>query len=84
MIERPIQLVDRVRSEGVEHVRSVEGDPHRAARGTREHAPVIRDVGEVETGDWLPRGGVEVRRDEGRAPVLTPEGYVLTRAPSLP
>ena len=55
MVERPIQLVDGVRAEGVAHLRPVERDAHRAGLC----GAVVGDVGEVEALHHSPRGRVE-------------------------
>ena len=59
MVQRPVQLVDRVRAERVAHLRPVEGDPNRAAGRTVDHRPVVRDVGELE-----PSTGAQAARVE--------------------
>ena len=44
MVEYPVQLVDRVRPEGIAHLRAIECDPDRAL----VDCAVVGDVGEVE------------------------------------
>jgi len=70
VLQRPVELVDRVRAERVAHLGPVEGDPHGgqvdvgAARGRARAGadmPVVGDVGEVETLDLAPAGRVEDR-----------------------
>jgi hypothetical protein len=63
MVERHIQLVDRVRSEGVAHLGAVEGDTD----GADLPGAVIGDVGEVEPGYLAPGGRViDLRNHEPR------------------
>jgi hypothetical protein len=63
MVESHIQLVDRVRSEGVAHIRAVEGDTD----GADVVGAVISDVGEVEPGYLAPGGRViDLRNHEPR------------------
>ena len=59
VVEHPVELVDRVRPEGVAHLRPVEGDAHRAATRPGDDRPVVGDVGEVEALDRSPGRGVE-------------------------
>jgi len=63
VVEDAQQLIDRVRSEGIEDVRPVERDPYRPV-GLRT---VVRQVGQIlETGDRIPRGRVEDVGDLGQ------------------
>jgi hypothetical protein len=55
VVERPVQLVDRVGAEGVADLGSVEGDAH----GAVVDGPVVGDVGEGEPLDRAPCVGVE-------------------------
>src|SRR5690606_23838494 len=55
VVERSVELVDRVRPEGVAHLGPVEGDPHAA----QLDVPVVGDVGEVEALHLAPLCGVE-------------------------
>jgi hypothetical protein len=71
VIERAVQLVDGLRPEGVAHLGPVEGDAH----GAGVDGAVIGDVGEVEAGDRLPRGGVEDLGDHD------PRFYLVPGAP---
>ena len=62
VVEHPVELVDGVRPEGVEHLGPVEGDAHAA----QADGPVVGDVGEVlEAGHLLPGVGVEGLADTG-------------------
>ena len=61
MVERCVKLVDRQGAECVADLRSVERDPD----GPDADRPVIRDVGEIETGYWFPCGRVEDVRYHG-------------------
>jgi hypothetical protein len=67
VVERPVQLVHRVRAEGVADLGTVEGD----ADGAHVDGAVVRDVGEVEALDGTPRRGVEQGRDHGAPPGTT-------------
>lgn len=58
MIECGVQLVDGVRTEGVANLGSIERD----ANSTDVAGSVIRNVGEVEPLDGVPRGWVEYLR----------------------
>jgi hypothetical protein len=66
VVECPVQLVNGVWPERVAYLRPVERDPYGAGR----HGPVVSDVGEVETLDLLPRGGVEQLGDKGHGPSI--------------
>src|SRR3712207_19220 len=55
VVERPVQLVDGARAEGVAHLGPVERDPH----GAGVDGAVVGDVGEVEPGHGMPGRGVE-------------------------
>ncbi len=55
VVEGGVQLVDGLGSEGVAHLRAVEGDADRA----HVDGAVVGDVGELEAGHRLPCGGVE-------------------------
>jgi hypothetical protein len=55
MLERRVQLVDRLGAESVAHLGAVEGDAH----GTHVLGAVIRDVLELEARDCLPQIFVE-------------------------
>ncbi len=59
MIQRGVELVDRVGSKCVSDVSAVESDPHH----TGLTSPVIGDVGEVEAFHFLPKLGVEDLRN---------------------
>jgi hypothetical protein len=50
MIESDIELIDRVWSEGVAHLGTIEGHSH----GTDLSGAVIGDVREVESGNLVP------------------------------
>ena len=63
VVEGAVQLVDGVRAERVAYLRTVERDPHRGPPRAVEDAAVVRDVGERESLDLLPRGRVEDLRD---------------------
>ena len=67
VVEGPVELVDRVRSEGVQDLGAVEGDPH----GAQPTGAVVGDVREVEPRHDVPRGRVE----DG--------GHLLRAPPSL-
>src|SRR5699024_10445452 len=61
MVEGAKELVDGVGPEGVAYLGAVEGDAHAAeitAVGGVDR-PVVGDIGEVESGDLTPRGGIE-------------------------
>ena len=47
VVQRAVQLVDRVRAEGVAHLGAVERDADDAVLTLRAHVAVVRDVGEV-------------------------------------
>src|SRR6185295_17425884 len=57
-----------LRPERVAHLRPVERDAH----GAGVDGAVVGDVGEVEAGDRLPRGGVEDLGDHARASTSFP------------
>ena len=61
MVEGAVELVDGVGPEGVPHLGAVEGDAHAAeiAAVGGVDRPVVGDIGEVESGDLTPRGGIE-------------------------
>ena len=61
MVEGTVELVDRVRTEGVADLGAVEGDAHTAdvLAGGGVDGPVVSDIGEVEAGDFTPGSGVE-------------------------
>ena len=62
VVEHAVELVDGVRPERVQHLRSVECHAHAA----QAHGSVVGDVGEVlETGHLLPGVGVEGLADTG-------------------
>ena len=55
MIERSIQLVDRVGAERIANVRTIECNTH----ASNVTGAVVSDVGEVKPGDNVPLGGIE-------------------------
>ena len=55
MIERPIELVDRVRTERIAYLGPIEGDPN----STNVLCAVIGDVREVEPLHGIPLGRLE-------------------------
>jgi hypothetical protein len=62
MVQGRVELVDRVRSEGISHLGSIEGNTNDAG----VLGPVIGDIGEGEVGDLIPDGGVEYLRNHER------------------
>jgi hypothetical protein len=65
VVERPVKLVDGVRAEGVADLRAVERDAHDALAAAALSGAVVGDVGEGETFDLGPRGGVEQLGNSG-------------------
>jgi O-succinylbenzoic acid--CoA ligase len=61
VVERPVQVINRLWAKGVANLRSVEGDTN----GPDIDRPVIGDVGRVETGDRFPCRWVEDVRYHG-------------------
>ena len=55
MVERCVQLVNGVRPEGIAHIGTIEGDPHRAKRARA----VVGDVGELEPFNRVPGSWIE-------------------------
>lgn len=61
MVEGPVELVDGLRPEGVEHLRAIKGDPNRSVIG----CTVIGDVGKIERLDLGPGVRVEQLGNHG-------------------
>ena len=78
VVERPVELVDRVRPERVAHLGPVERDAHRPGADR----PVVGDVGQVEPRDRGPGIGVEDLGDHvGEDRRMTSEpGRLIDRA----
>jgi hypothetical protein len=74
VIENPVELIDRVRTKGVSHLRPVE----RNAYSANVIRPVIGDVGEFEARHWLPRRWVKDVRNHVSSVGCLPGDTVVT------
>ena len=59
VIERPVQLIHRVRAESIAHLRPIKGNAHDAICAALASVAVVGDVSEVKALDGLPLGRVE-------------------------
>ena len=59
VVERPVELIHRVRTESIAHFWPVKRNAHDAVRAALTGVTVVGDVGEIKTPDGGPLGWVE-------------------------